>query len=104
MTIAVFVATNIVMKIEFDQNKSDKNSAERNLPFARVVDFDWHTAVVAADIRNDYLEARYIAVGYLDNRLHVLCFTPVADVIRVISFRKANKREADRYGKPLTID
>ncbi|WP_345785527.1 BrnT family toxin [Diaphorobacter limosus] len=35
-----------------------------------------------------------MAVGFLDKRLHVLCFTPRAGGIRVIRFRKANAREA----------
>jgi uncharacterized DUF497 family protein len=92
------------MKIEFDQAKSDKNLHERQLSFERARDFDWSSAVIASDLRNEYPEARYIAVGYLDNRLPVLCFTPANDAIRVISFRKANRREAERHGKPLTID
>ncbi len=54
--------------------------------------------------RRDYGETRYIAVGYLAGRLHVLCFTRVEHGIRVISFRKANMREAQRYGKTLTTD
>ncbi len=36
-------------------------------------------------------------MGYLEARLHVLCFTPIEEGIRVISFRKANKREINRY-------
>jgi len=47
---------------------------------------------------------RRVAVGYLDKRLHLLCYIPKADGIRVISFRKTNKREARLYGKPQTID
>ena len=49
-------------------------------------------------------EWRRIAVGYLDGRLHILCYLPRAHGIRVISFRKANEKEARRYGKPKTID
>jgi uncharacterized protein len=37
-----------------------------------------------------------VALGYLDERLHVLCFTETHDGIRVISFRKANSREVNR--------
>ncbi len=92
------------MKIEFDQAKSDKSLCKCQLSFERASDFDWSSAVIASDLRNDYSEARYIAVGYLCSRLHVLCFTPANDAIRVISFRKANRREAEKYGKPLTID
>jgi len=56
------------------------------------------------DTRQAYGEARYIALGYLDRRLHVLCFTETETGIRVISFRKANEREANRYGKAQTIN
>ncbi|MGH8570426.1 MAG: BrnT family toxin [Gammaproteobacteria bacterium] len=37
-------------------------------------------------------EPRFVAVGYLDNRLHGLCFTPREGGIRVISFRWAAQR------------
>lgn len=47
---------------------------------------------------------RYIAVGNLDGRLHVLCYTLIRGGIRVISFRKANRREAYSYGKSQTPD
>ena len=48
-------------------------------------------------MRKAYPEVRYVAVGLLDARLHVLCFTPIAGGIRVISFRKANQREVRDY-------
>ena len=92
------------MRIEFDPQKSAKNETERQLPFERAVDFGWSDAIVIEDERNDYPEPRFVAVGYLDTRLHVLCFTPIEGGIRVISFRKANMREARRHGKPLTVD
>ena len=48
---------------------------------------------VAVDLRKGYGEMRYIALGLLQGRLHVLCFTEITDGIRVISFRKAIDRE-----------
>jgi uncharacterized DUF497 family protein len=74
------------------------------LPFERAVDLDWADAVILEDARNPYPERRFVAVGYLGNRLHVLCFTPAEEGIRIISFRKANQREARKHGKALTID
>ena len=56
------------------------------------------------DSRYNYEEIRYIAVGYLERRLHILCFTETPNGIRVISFRKANAREAKRYEKSKIID
>jgi uncharacterized DUF497 family protein len=49
------------------------------------------------DKRRDYGEIRRCAIGYLGNRLHALVFTETKNGIRVISFRKANKREALNY-------
>ena len=85
------------MKIEFDPAKSDKNAAQRGLPFDRVAEFDWETALILADGRFSYPEPRFVALGFIGERLHVVCFTPVAGGIRVISFRKANDREIGRH-------
>lgn len=90
------------MGITYDQAKNERNIRERGLSFERAADFDFVTATFGTEIRRG--EARRIAVGYLDKRLHVLCYIPQPDGIRVISFRKANKREAMRYGKPQKID
>jgi uncharacterized protein len=60
--------------------------------------------LIGSDDRRDYHEIRYIALGYLDGRLHVLCFTETDDGIRVISFRKANPREVNRYASTQTPD
>ena len=56
--------------IRFDPRKSEWNARERGLPFARVESFDFATAKVVPTIRNG--EVRREALGYLDDRLHVL--------------------------------
>ena len=85
------------MGITYDPAKNERNIRERGLSFERAADFDFETALIASEIRR-------IAVGYLDKRLHLLCYIPKPDGIRVISFRKTNKREAKLCGKPQTID
>lgn len=92
------------MKVTFDPEKSARNTRERGLGFERAVDFDYETAFYWQDERRDYGEERFVAIGYLDSRLHVLCFTQTADGIRVISFRKANEREAKLHGKQKKFD
>jgi hypothetical protein len=86
--------------ISYDSAKNERNIRERDLSFERAADFDFATAVFNTEIRKG--ETRRIAVGYLDNRLHLLCYIPKPDGIRVISFRKTNKREAKLYGKTQT--
>ncbi len=85
------------MRIEFDPAKNEKNLRERGLSFERVAEFDFETALFAVDDRRDYGEQRIQARGFLGLRLHVLVFVETADGIRVISFRKANKREVQRH-------
>ncbi|MGH7029583.1 MAG: BrnT family toxin [Stellaceae bacterium] len=41
------------MAITFDPAKNAKNIAERGLPFERVADLDWETAMVMEDVRRD---------------------------------------------------
>ncbi len=92
------------MKISFDPVKNKKNIRERGLPFERTTDFDFESATFLTDDRHDYGEVRRIAIGYLDGRLHFLCFTEKPDGIRIVSFRKANIREGKKYGRPLTLN
>ncbi|MDP1641652.1 MAG: BrnT family toxin [Phenylobacterium sp.] len=87
------------MDISFDPEKSARNEAERGLPFSMAEEFIWDTALVATDERFDYGEDRWIALGFIGARLFVLVFTETKDGIRVISFRKANAREAKRYAQ-----
>ena len=90
------------MKIEFDKIKSARNEKERRLPFTMVEDFTFDTALIKEDTRSNYPERRFVATGYLKQRLCILCFTPVKGGIRVISLRKANKREIKAYEKEKT--
>lgn len=92
------------MKVDFDPIKNERNIKERQLSFEQAAEVDFNTALVFPDTRKAYDETRYIALCYLDRRLHVLCFTETETGIRVISFRKANAREAIRYGKPQATD
>lgn len=94
----------IIVDITFDIHKSERSIRERDLSFERAADFDFDTAVYLEDDRHEYGESCIIAIGYLGKRLHVLCFTPTDTGVRVISFRKANDREAARYGKQKTLD
>jgi uncharacterized DUF497 family protein len=92
------------MYIEFDALKNANNVRTRDLSFEQAADFDFETAVVQQDLRKDYPEVRYLALGFLQARLHVLCFTAVKDGIRVISFRKANAREVKHYEQTHSTD
>lgn len=85
------------MKIEYDDAKNRKNIAERGISFELAVNFDLATAKIWQDTRKDYGEARFIALGYIGDKLYSMVFTVRDDVLRIISLRKANKREVTSY-------
>lgn len=85
------------MEIDYDPAKNAKNLRERGLSFDSVVDFDFSTATFVIDTRREYGEVRWRALGQLHGRLHALVFTQTPVGVRVISFRKANRREVQRY-------
>ena len=85
------------MEISFDPAKNARNIADRGLSFTQVAEFDFETAVFSVDARRDYGEVRQRALGLLDGRVYALVFAETGNGIRVISFRKANKREVQGY-------
>ncbi|MCK6413155.1 MAG: BrnT family toxin [Azonexus sp.] len=85
------------MEIIYDPIKNIRNIELRGLSFERVIDFDFQTAVIWVDTRKTYSEVRISALGLLAGRVHALVFSETTRGIRVISFRKANKREVRRY-------
>ena len=80
-----------------DPTKDKRNISERGLPFDLAEQLDWSTALIWEDKRRDYGERRYCVLGFIENRLHSVVFTPRDGKPRVISLRKANKREVKRY-------
>ena len=82
-------------RVTYDWNaeKAAANFAKHGVSFEAVRDFDWTTAVEAEDIRYDHGEKRMQALGLIGGRHHVLVYTRRGDTIRVISLRRANRRE-----------
>ena len=87
------------MNYEWDEAKAVANLVRHKVDFNSATEFKWETAVETYDDRFDYEEERWIAVGYIDKKLHVLVYTIRSENIRIISLRKANKRERDFYEK-----
>jgi len=85
------------VKFSYDPAKNNINIAERGISFEHAADFEWASALVVEDLRKDYGEPRFQAVGLIGVRIHVLVFTPRAGSVHVISLRKANRREVIRY-------
>jgi uncharacterized protein len=72
------------MKIEFDPAKSERNARDRGLPFQLVEFFDFESAQIAQDDRQDYGEVRLRAIGEMGDLIGVVVFTMREERLRVI--------------------
>jgi uncharacterized DUF497 family protein len=81
---------------DWDETKRAKNLANHGVDFALIEAFDWDQAIIEKDERRNYPEERYRALGYIGNRLPAV-FTIRKGNIRLISLRKANKREVLKW-------
>ncbi|MFL5056286.1 MAG: BrnT family toxin [Microvirga sp.] len=85
------------MPIEFDPAKSRKNAEERGMAFETAEDFEFETAIVRQDTRKAYPEARFQGIGLIGETICFLVFTPKPDGFRVISLRKAKRKERNEW-------
>ncbi|PKB24361.1 BrnT family toxin [Janthinobacterium sp. 64] len=89
------------MRITFDAAKREKTLRERGLDFARAHEVFDGLTITLPDQRQDYGEPRFITAGWLDERLIALVWTPRGLARRIISMRKANEREINKYKQGL---
>jgi len=97
LTEIFIVCTINEVEIEFDATKDANNQRKHGVSLSRAEEIDWDHINAALDNRRVYSEDRYIAAAPIDGRLHVVVFTIRATVMRIISLRRANKREVRRY-------
>lgn len=83
----------------WDEAKRAANLDKHGVDFASLDRFEWAGAVSFVDVRNDYAEARTIAIGRIGTRVHVVVFTWRDGSRRIISARKANPREVKFYAR-----
>ena len=85
------------MRIEFDEANHAETIKARGPDMARAADVFAGPTLTVADDRQEYGEVRYITIGFLDDVIVVLVWTPRDDASRIISMRKANERERRLY-------
>ena len=86
------------MEIDWDEEKDAVNRAKHGVGLGEAAGLEWGTAKYEIDERFDYGEDRAIAYATLDERLYACVFTERGQTRRIISSRKANKREIKRHG------
>ncbi len=89
------------MNFEWDEQKRLINIRRHDIDFVDVVRLfdDWRFSII--DNRFDYGEIRFFTLGILDGRIIAITHTETDDVIRIISARKANKNEQEKYFRKI---
>jgi uncharacterized protein len=82
---------------EWDEEKRERNIAKHAIDFVDCQDVFAGPTVSVPDDRLDYGEARFITFGLLGGRVVAVAHTETEEIIRVISMRKATKREQTLY-------
>ena len=82
---------------EWDEEKRLSNIAKHEIDFTAMYDFEW--AAVHEKESNRYGEERIAATSYIGDRLYRVIYTMRGDRKRIISLRKASRREEREYAE-----
>lgn len=91
-----------MLVFEWDDEKRAANLASHGVDFESVCKLEWETARFLPDLRVNYSEGRILAYALIGERLHATVFTIRKSGLRIISMRKANNREIERYVEELS--
>jgi len=87
------------MRIEFDPAKDSANVSKHGVSLALATNLDWDAALVWVDLRFDYGEIRMTALAPETDTLYYVSFVERNQTRRIISLRRANRREVNHYVK-----
>jgi len=85
------------MRIEWDDGKNEANFHKHGLWLDDAWTVFQGPMTIRVDDRKDYGETRYAALGCLENTIVFLVYTVRSDTIRMISMRRANRKERMIY-------
>jgi len=85
------------MRIEFDPSKDAANQTNHGVSLALAGELDWEAALVWVDDRFEYNEMRMIALAPKTEILYFVAFVDRGEVRRIISLRRATRREVKHY-------
>lgn len=85
------------MRIEFDPAKDAGKQAKHGLSLSVAEELDWDAALVWVDDRYEYGELRMIALAPKTETLYYVAFVERGEARRIISLRRANRREVKHY-------
>lgn len=85
------------MELTFDPDKDHSNREKHGVSLIEAKKLDWDTAFEKLDDRQDYNEDRYVGLGFIGHRLYCVVYVDRDEARRIISLRKATKREVEYY-------
>ena len=87
------------MELSYDSAKNNSNIEKHGVSLAVARLLEWDTALAWIDSRKNYGEKRCVALALMKQRLYCIVYVELKIGIRVISLRKANVREVEKYEK-----
>lgn len=85
------------MIIDFDPHKDALNQRQHGVSLSLAKHLDWDAALVWVDERFSYTELRMIALAPETNTLYYVAFVERGEVMRIISLRRATRKEVNYY-------
>jgi len=95
--VATICCYNKDMRCDWDEDKNKTNIKKHKIDFRDAHRVLSNEHLVLEDNRKDYNEKRYVAMGWLKGRMVVVVYTIRQNIYRIISMRKANEREKQRF-------
>ena len=85
------------MKLTFEPKKDIANFYKHGLSLSDAKFLEWADALSWIDNRKDYGEIRIVSLVPMKYRLYCVVYVDTKVNRRIISLRKSNNREIDRY-------
>lgn len=92
------------MEFEWDEAKHAKTLRERGIGFDDGARIFARRVLIWEDARRDYGEDRFRVVGATDGDILPVAFTWRGGVVRIISVRRASRKEAELWLSQMTAD
>lgn len=92
------------MQFDFDPGKDAINLSKHGLSLAAAAELSWDAALVWIDDRTDYGEVRMATLAPIGDILFFAAFVDREPARRIISLRRANRREVNHYVKAINED
>jgi len=89
------------MKCFFDPAKDESNINKHGISLCEAKLLEWDVALSWIDMRKDYGEVRYVSLVPMKHRLYCVVYVDIKLSRRIISLRKANLREIDKYEEEI---